>query len=216
MRTERLIHLDLEPEPGCLLERSEDVTRFFEAHLLPQDEALVRRYLRVCHDVCHAAVMFEDQAEVLERYRGAEIGVGKIQVSSALAVCFDGLAGTERASARDELAKFAEDRYLHQTVVRGDDGRHEFYEDLPAALQGHPASGTWRVHFHVPIFAEHLGRLETTQREIGACLACLADDPEIEHLEVETYAWDVLPDEHRADSLADGIARELRWLRGRV
>jgi hypothetical protein len=31
------------------------------------------------------------------------------------------------------------------------------------------------------------------------------------HLEVETYTWDVLPEEYRRESVVDAIARELRW-----
>src|SRR5262249_48957375 len=58
----RLIYLCLEPEPGCVLQFGRDVVRFYRDHLFPgSDEALIRRYLRVCHDVCHAAVMFESQ-----------------------------------------------------------------------------------------------------------------------------------------------------------
>ena len=62
----RLISLCLEPEPGCVLQRSGDLVPFFERILAAgSDERIVRRYLRVCHDVCHEAVMFEAQAEVL-------------------------------------------------------------------------------------------------------------------------------------------------------
>ena len=36
------------------------------------------------------------------------------------------------------------------------------------------------------------------------------------HLEVETYAWGVLPPELRQPDLAAGIAQELAWLRART
>ena len=100
-QTGRLIYVCLEPEPGCVLQRSSDVVRFFEQFLLPgRNENTIRRHLRVCHDVCHAAVMFEDQAEAVGRYRAAGIGIGKVQVSSAVALCLDDLAaqtGRERS-----------------------------------------------------------------------------------------------------------------------
>ena len=93
----RLIYLCLEPEPGCVLQRSEDVVRFFEDYLLPnRNERPLRRYLRVCHDVCHAAVMFEDQTAALRRYRQAGILVGKIQVSSAVVLDWDRTAAVEQ------------------------------------------------------------------------------------------------------------------------
>jgi sugar phosphate isomerase/epimerase len=153
----RLLYVCLEPEPGCLLQRSEDVVRFFEEHLLALgDEARLRRYVRVCHDVCHAAVMFEDQADVLRRYRAAGIGVGKVQVSAAVILDLDALKPGERGAAFDQLRAFAEDRYLHQTMIRrSPDDAPAFFEDLPPALAAvtDPAAerGQWRVHFLVPI-----------------------------------------------------------------
>src|SRR5262249_26155583 len=154
--TGRRICLCLEPEPGCLLQRSTEVVRFFEGHLLRgPDEAAVRRHLTVCHDICHAAVMFEDQAEVLQRYRAAGIGVGKMQVSSAVALDLTRLAPSEHPAALCQLESFAEDRYLHQTMVRGRGGAAPvFFEDLPVALSTTVpgGGGEWRVHFHVPIY----------------------------------------------------------------
>lgn len=218
----RWIRLCLEPEPGCVLQRSADVVRFFEECLLPGgDEDRVRRYLQVCHDICHAAVMFEDQAETLARYRAAGLGVGKIQVSSALVAPLDRLAPDERVEARRQLRDFAEDRYLHQTTIRrAPDAAPEFFEDLPAALDaGGGASlpaGQWRVHFHVPIYVQRFGLLETTQAEILACLAAAQAGSAVTHYEVETYAWNVLPAALRQPRLADGIARELQWFGSRA
>lgn len=219
-RTGRLIHVDLEPEPGCVLERSADVVAFFEQHLLRKPEAdLVRRHLGVCHDVCHAAVMFEDQSEALDRYRRAGLRIGKVHLASAVHVPFDQMSRPARREAFRELRSFAEDRYLHQTLVRCASGEHAFFEDLPAALaacDGAEPDAAWRVHFHVPIFLDRFGRIETTQDEIVACLRALNPGDRVRHFEVETYAWGVLPPAHRCHDLADGLARELDWLRAHV
>ena len=223
MERGRLIYLCIEPEPGCVLERSSDLVDFFGRFLLGRrDDARVRRYLRVCHDVCHAAVMFEDQAEALGRYRAAGIGVGKVQVSSALALRLERLEPSGRAAALEELRAFAEGRYLHQTVVRrppGESGSFTRFDDLPTALASTtrpsiPASD-WRIHFHVPIHLERIGRLETTQPEIARCLEAARHAPGLQHFEVETYAWQVLPLALRPASLSDGIACELAWFRDR-
>lgn len=214
-RTGRLIFLCLEPEPGCLLDVTDDVIAFFQQYLLPgRDEQLVRRHIRVCHDVCHAAVMFEPQREVFEKLAAAGIGVGKVQVSSAVVADFEA-AADQRAAMRDQLAQFNEPRYLHQTVIR-QDGRTTFYQDLSEALagpQGAAAAGSWRVHFHVPIYLSQFGHLQTSREEILACLAAARDCSDVRHFEVETYAWNVLPPELRHAQLAAGIAEELRWFR---
>ena len=216
--TGRWIHLDIEPEPGCVLQRSGNVVRFIENYLLlpSRDEQMIRRYLQVCHDICHAAVMFEEQADALQRYRSAGIGVGKIQISSAVSLDLDQTVPAERSDALRQLAGFSEPRYLHQTMIRVGDGPAIFYEDLHQALAGpeaKSAQGTWRVHFHVPIHVERFGRLETTQQAIRECLRIARKDNRTRHFEVETYAWGVLPAELQQPDLAVGIPEELRWLR---
>jgi hypothetical protein len=214
--TGRLIHVAVEPEPGCAIQRSTDLVNFFENYLFEGDsESACRRHLRVCHDVCHAAVMFEPQREVIERYRAAGIGIGKVQVSSAVRVPMDRLEPRQRRQALEQLSGFAEDRYLHQTMVKQQDQPPRFYEDLPLALaaereKGEPA-GEWRVHFHVPVYLERFGLLETSQADILACLDALRDQPEVTHFEVETYAWGVLPESLQVPDLATGIAREMTW-----
>ncbi|MEX0774615.1 MAG: metabolite traffic protein EboE [Phycisphaeraceae bacterium] len=209
-----LVHVDLEPEPGCILQRSEDVVALFKDHLLVAgDEDAIRTHLRVCHDVCHATVMFEDQAQVLATYRAAGIRVGKVQVSSAVRVLFEGMTDEQREEALAQLRQFDEPRYLHQTMIRLPDGRECFYEDLPQALAAHrQPSGEWRVHFHVPIYLERFGGVQTTRQQVVQCLAAIEPGDGIHHFEVETYAWNVLPQELRVDDLGQGIAREMRWL----
>jgi hypothetical protein len=234
----RLIHVDLEPEPGCVLTRSGDLVGFFEQHVLPGgSEKMVRRHLRVCHDVCHAAVMFEEQAEVLACYRRAGIAIGKVQLSSAIRARLGALDENQRTACLGQLGSFAEDRYLHQTAIEppAASGRTTaLFDDLPRALemagfcgerlQGHPDDqialhvlrGEWRVHFHVPLYLERFGLLETTQQAVVDCLAALRDFPGVRHFEAETYAWSVLPEELRVSELAAGIAGELHWVRQQV
>ena len=149
------IHVDLEPEPGCLLQRSSDVVQFFQDHLLPAGDQLdlpaevVCAHIRVCHDICHAAVMFENQAKAIACYEKAGIRIGKVQVSSAIRIPFDAMSDPERTDALRQVQAFAEDRYLHQTMIRRPDGDMDFYEDLPLAIASiendHPV-GEWRVH----------------------------------------------------------------------
>lgn len=214
----RLIYLCLEPEPGCVLQRSEDVVRFFKEHLFSAgDETQLRRYLRVCHDVCHAEVMFESQDDVFERYQSTGIQVGKVQISSAVLLPLDEIAAEDRADAIARLSEFADDRYLHQTMIRDRVGQPPvFFEDLPEALRliedPSQLSGQWRVHFHVPIYLEQFGAVRTSQAAIIECLQAARRTGQVCHYEVETYAWKMLPAELQRTGLADGIAEELRWL----
>jgi len=211
LQTSKLIHLDIEPEPGCILSSSGDVVSFFKNYLLHgRNEDDILRYIRVCHDICHASVVFEDQKTAIKNYADNGIRIGKVHVSSAL--CADISAGNFE-SIFEQLKTFQEDRYLHQTYIRRD-GRVISYDDLPEAINDiNPGTtGELRCHFHLPIFVEKFGAIGTTNHEIVDCLKNIRKISDCRHFEIETYAWTVLPDELRTDDLAGGIAKELLWM----
>ena len=66
----------------------------------------------------------------------------------------------------------------------------------------------WRVHFHVPVDAEHLGPLGTTRGELKRALAVIPELNYAPHLEVETYTWEVLPG-GGTPNIVEGFTREL-------
>jgi len=224
-RSGRRIVVAIEPEPGCLLDRCGDIVDFFDREL---PEVNHRRHLTVCHDVCHSAVMFESQAEAISAYAKAGIGIGKVQISSAIDVPLATMDVDQRRTAIVDLMSFAEDRYLHQTGVIDATGAFRLVEDLPQWLESitlRESAGQLgsdhhlRIHFHVPVFRRELGHLCSTQDAIAQCVAAISgpDAPEFTgHYEVETYAWTVLPERVTAgtltpEMLADGIAQELAW-----
>ncbi|MFN7735669.1 MAG: metabolite traffic protein EboE [Pirellula sp.] len=232
--TGRTIVIAIEPEPGCALTDTASLRHFFDDYLsaprLPESTAsIVRKHITMCHDICHAAVMAEDQAYELRTNHEHGIRVGKVQVSSAIAVEWDLLSAEERIQTLQQLSQFAEDRYLHQTMVIASDGTKQLHEDLPKVLKDPTLQhGQWRIHFHVPIYLDGWGHLKTTQHEIlkwieinksSQLQAKDSSQPNgsaqwhYPHCEVETYAWGVLPEALRVPSLHHGIASELKWLR---
>jgi hypothetical protein len=219
--TGKHIMLGLEPEPCCMLETIEETVEFFSAHLQDeravasvaqiagttrsQAQQLIRRHLGVCLDACHAAVEFENARDSVAALRRAEIPIAKVQLSAGLRV------PNVDAAARAALADYAEDVYLHQVVAKRGDALVRFV-DLPDALASQPVPGEeWRIHFHVPVFAERLGMFESTQPFLVELLREHAREPLSDHLEVETYTWGVLPEALRASSLPHAIDRELRF-----
>ncbi len=200
-RTGRCVHLDIEPEPGCRIQCGSDLAAFV---LRWFDDDTSRRYIRVCHDTAHAAVMREPAESAIAAYASAGLRIGKVQVSAAVAADFGG----KDHDAWSAMQTLNEGRYLHQTTV--DDGdRVSFFADLPAALAEGPR-GNWRVHFHVPVNSERFGPLGTTQSDLIESIPLLAEAG-ARDWEVETYTWDVVPDSMRCKSLPQSIARELDW-----
>jgi hypothetical protein len=200
-QTGKKIVLALEPEPGCLLETTGEICGFFET--LPFAGEL-REHLGICYDCCHQAVQFEDPATSLRQLAAARVPVAKVHVSSALK-----LSGAEAAMA------FHEPCYLHQVAIRSRSGAVLRYPDLPAAVSSHDSShgDQWRCHFHVPVFSHRHGEIETTQDFLTSFLPLT---PRNVLLEVETYTWEVLPEEIRGSSVTDSVIRELRWLQGQL
>lgn len=222
--TGKLLHLDIEPEPDGVLENSIEFVNWYRDELLPAGvpylqqkygfsalhakEALLD-HIRLCFDVCHVAVAFEEPNEVLDRLDTVGIKVGKIQISSAVKVDFE-VDGSEKLKA---LRSFDEPVYLHQVVAKSKDGTLSKFPDLPEALAQWNENNDeeWRVHFHVPLFINTYGKLDSTQEEIVKTLAIQKQAPFTHHLEVETYTWGVLP-ERMQKPIGESIVRELQWV----
>ncbi len=70
----------------------------------------------------------------------------------------------------------------------------------------------WRVHYHVPLILDDLGPMRSTQGFVREALALHRRRPVSDHVEIETYTWDVLPERHRGAGLVPAIAGELQWV----
>jgi 4-hydroxybenzoate polyprenyltransferase len=222
-KTGRTIRLAIEPEPGCRIETTDDAIGFFNDALLDPSllggadltEEGVRATVGICYDGCHMALEYESPADVAHRLKNAGIEIVKVRISAGLRI-----RSTDARTAMHTLEPFAESAYPHQVVLRDEKRLHRF-ADLPEAFQAsadeniEPAE--WRVHFHVPIYLSQIHRdLSTTQNHLVELLRLLRNEPVCPFLEVETYAWDVLPDVYRKVDPVSAIARELTWVREHV
>ena len=136
----------------------------------------------LCFDACHMAVEFEDHAASLAALDRAGIRVPKFQISSALRVSDPsrgiGLAAApSRASPRTPICtRWSRDRI--EALRR--------YVDLPDALAARattvPTPIEWRVHFHVPVFLQTMGALDTTQPDLEAVLDLVQARSRLRHV----------------------------------
>jgi sugar phosphate isomerase/epimerase len=202
----RVVRVAFEPEPGCVIENTTQAVE------LLSDVDTDR--LGVCLDLAHLACGWEEPAAAVARLRDAGLPIVKTQVSAALE------SDDPRRDAA-MLGRYVEPRFLHQT--RGRDGLST--DDLDEALgpDQPPATGgqPWRVHYHVPLHADPVPPLRATVPVLDAALREIVGGDELtcDHLDVETYTWNVLPAELRPDNpaqLAAGIAAELAFARDRL
>ncbi len=222
-RTGRVIHLGLEPEPDCYIETTAESIAFlselFQAgalHLaksrglsLDAAEALLRRHIGICFDTCHLALQYEDLAHSLTALQAAEIRVSKVQLSASLHS-----QGTD--ANRDRLGQFNDPVYLHQVKTCQPDGTIVAYPDLPKALSSPVVDrDTWRVHCHIPLYYRERDGIGTTADLLTPELmdALFAAS---QHIEIETYTFDVLPSDMRERGVRHSIVEEFKWVQTRI
>lgn len=225
-RTGKLITLAIEPEPACFVETTDEAIAYFEEHLysgaaaaelaslagvpISEANAMLRRHIGLVYDVGHQAVEFEDPRAAIAKLVAAGIPIYKLQLAAALRIPQVLPEDVER------LRRLAGTIYLSQTVERrdGEITRHLNIEDAIAAWEAdadRTAPREWRVHFHVPIFLERLGELQTTRAATADALALHREQPLSRHVEIETYTFDVLPEEFKTGDIVEYVSREIAW-----
>ncbi len=211
-KSQRKLHLGLEPEPLGLFENSVETISFFETlHAENHDDPRLGEFLGVNYDTCHFAIEFEEPQNALTAFQRAGIKISKLHLSSALKV-------RPMPAAREELKQFSDDIYLHQVVERDDLGNRKIYRDLPDALKfANRKSQEWRIHFHVPLHAPAAPPFANTNDHLLGVLDLLAENPKLcSHLEMETYTWEVLPPELKSRSVIEQLVAEYGWTLARL
>ena len=170
---------------------------------------LINRRIGINYDTCHMAIQFETAAESLKRLVENQIRLSKVHLSSALKV-------QASVSTKAALSQFIDPVYLHQVVSWDADGQIQRWQDLEIALEANKQQQhrdeEWRIHFHVPLYAEPVAGLETTVDHLEDTLDFLARNPNsCTHLEFETYTWEVLPPSMRTDSVVEQLVAEYQW-----
>lgn len=226
-KTGKVLHLDIEPEPDGILENTSEMLAYFQDWLIPMGtrdlmdqlamsredaEKAIREHIRLCYDVCHFALVYEKPSEVFQAMKSAGIKIGKIQISAALKIAIPD-SKEEKNSINETLLPFAESTYLHQVIGRDSQGQIGSYRDLDQALEilHQTDQEEWRIHFHVPVFLSDYGKVSSTQSDILEVLSIVKNENVSDHLEVETYTWDVLPKGMNID-IQSSIIRELQWV----
>jgi hypothetical protein len=169
---------------------------------IPED--WVRRHIHICFDVCHYGVSYDKPADCLHELIDKNISIGKIQISSALRVDL-----RKDASARIEaLKQYEEPTYLHQVKALKKDGSFVQFKDLGEALAQYTDGvyDEWRVHFHVPLFLDSYGLLNSTQAEISETLAYHQQHHVTRMMEIKYR------NPGASDSVSSNGSRTLTWI----
>ena len=113
--------------------------------------------------------------------------------------------------ALEQLKDFSDTVYLHQVKIQTKEGVILSYADMPKAIE-EAASGRWRIHFHVPLFFTKNGDFESTASCLDADFFKELLKGRTQHLEIETYTFDVLPGFLRESGVIESVTEEYKWV----
>lgn len=223
--TGKRVKLAIEPEPACYLETTDETVTFFKERIfsaagiaelaevaecpISEAEGAARRYLGIVFDIGHQSVGFENITDSLTKIRNAGIPIFKLQEAASLWVQELTLEKIE------SLRRFTDTIYLSQTSLK-QNGKITKYLNLGEALdafEANPVPTEMRTHFHVPVFLEQIGPFKTTRFGVQEALKMHREQPLSDHLEIETYTWDVLPADLLHGDIIDNLCRELEFVR---
>lgn len=228
METGKVVTLGLEPEPRCFLETTDETVDYFRTHLFSgaaarqlaemagmneaDAAAAIRRHTGVVFDIGHQSVGYEDIPASLLKLVDNGVQIVKLQEAAAMHM------PEVTQQTVDALQAFAKTIYLSQTCQRKD-GRTTWFLNLEDAFDDwyrNPGPREWRTHFHVPVFLTDLGAFGTTRFALEQALAVHRKAPLSQHLEIETYTWDVLPDHLKTGDIVEYVCREIDWVKAQV
>lgn len=227
-RTGRRVKLAIEPEPACYLETTDETIAFFKDRIyspagireladvagipISEAEGVIRRYLGIVFDIGHQSVGFENITDSLTKLVEAGIPIFKLQEAASLWV-------EELTQDKIEsLRRFTDTIYLSQTSLKQGQKITKFLNlgEALDAYEANPIPSEMRTHFHVPVFLEELGPFRTTRFGVQEALKMHRHTPLSDHLEIETYTWDVLPPELKTGDIIDYVSRELEFVRNEL
>ena len=227
-KTGQTVPLGLEPEPRCYLETTDETVAYFEKHLFSGRTAqrlakatglneadaaqAMRDFTGVVFDIGHQAVGYEDIPTSLQKLVDHGIQVTKLQEAASMSM------PEVTQKTVDALQAYAKTVYLSQTCEKKD-GKTTWFlnlEDAFEAFKKDPGPREWRTHFHVPVFLDDLGAFRTTRFALEQALAFHKKTPLSDHLEIETYTWDVLPDHLKTGDIVEYVTREIDWVKSQV
>ena len=224
--TGKRIIVCIEMEPDCALESTSELVVFFEklrskSSIYQANPDTINRYLGICFDVCHQAVMHEAIAHSLKAIHSNDITIGKVQISNALRI------KQQTDISAEEFSLLIDEKYLHQMKAGSESKIVDSVQDLNKhsihKLANSPYE--WRIHFHVPVYLEEFSigntTINTTRHCIDETLLYLHQNPELEpDIEIETYTLPVLlshQEKNYNDSdLIATLVTEMNWLHTRM
>jgi len=218
-----IIHIDIEPEPDCIINDSTTFINFYNKWLIPiavkylndnlnfsKKKAIIyiKKHIRLCYDICHFSVNFENHKKIIHSINKNNIKIGKVQISSAMEIKIP-TQNTKKAYIINDLKNVIKSPFLHQTTEKINKKLIK-YKDIKYALKNfeNKNNSILRIHCHTPLYKKNIKNIGTTQNETKNALIDLLNEKHIKHIEIETYTHKLISNEKQLNS----IIKEYNWV----
>lgn len=201
--TNKLIHIDIEPEPSCFIENINDYIYFYYFWLLPIfkfffniEELILKEYINLCYDICHFSVNYDNHLNIIKLIKENDVVIGKIQVSSALEIF-----NSNNINVINDLSFLFKSKFLHQNSY--------FYsgklrKNLDLCNLYYSNFDSVRIHCHMPLYMDvYKKNIRTTSYETKNTLSLLLKNFSTKHIEIETYTYDMLRKRDKFSSIVN-------------
>lgn len=189
-RTNKLIHIDIEPEPYCTIENYKNYEIFYKNWLIPmfnfhiKKNSKLENYIKLCYDICHFSVIFDKHKKIINKKKTL---IGKIQLSSALKIIIPKNAFILK-KLKKTLIKLKKSNFLHQCILKNYNNI-EKYTDIKQIIEiiNNKKNMELKIHCHVPIYKKKFKHMDTTYLDIKNVIKLLNTFKKTNHIEIETY-----------------------------
>lgn len=186
-KNKNYIHIDLEPEPYCIIENYHTIKKFYIKVINKKN----KKHICLCYDICHFSVNFEKHEKIIKHMKNL-IHIGKIQVSSALSVI---LPVNPRIIKRLKNTLFIlnKSNFLHQCVIKKNLIIKKV-SDVKYVIKNISINNDKeiKIHCHIPIYKKKFGHMYTTQKETKKVLNFIQQQNITKHIEIESYTHHTL------------------------
>lgn len=211
------IIISIEPEPTCLIEKSQEFINYFNNWIKPlykkysiNNKKNIKNIIGICYDICHFAVQFEKHEKILNNLEKENIIIGKLQISSALKIN-DDRTKKENKQIIKNLNVFKYSSFLHQ-INNINKNKTKIYKDIKYSIKylKKNIKSEWRIHFHIPIYINKYKNFRTTNNEIKNVMQNINKKNFTGHIEIETYTYKNLSIRY---DILNSIINEYKWIR---
>lgn len=224
--THKHIHLDIEPEPACLIESIKDFIDFYFEwvkknanyylkNTYPRINYHTKQHINLCYDICHFSVNYEKHEDVIKIIKEKKIKIGKVQISSAIEIASD---KNNLINLKKELKFLTTSQFLHQnTTIDVNNNIVNKNTDIEILLNSNFLNTKTRIHCHMPIYLDtYKEKLNTTQKDTKNALTHIMRYLNVKHLELESYTYDMILKKEKFQSILKEYLLLINWIKKNV